>query len=156
MRQNGFTFVELLISLAIIAVLASVAYPLAELKKQRMREQELMTSLREIRAAVDAFKQASDEGRIQRVAGTSGYPRTLQQLVDGVENVKDPQRRKLYFLRRMPRDPMHSDLAAPAHATWAKRSYASASDKPAEGADVFDVYSRSPAVGLNGVPYREW
>lgn len=156
MRQNGFTFVELLISLAIIAVLASVAYPLAELKKQRMREQELMTALREIRAAVDAFKQASDEGRIQRVAGTSGYPRTLQQLVDGVETVKDPQRKKLYFLRRIPRDPMHSDRAAPAHATWAKRSYASPSDKPAEGADVFDVYSRSPAVGLNGVPYREW
>lgn len=156
MRRNGFTFVELLVSLAIIAALASIAYPLAELKKQRQREQELKLALREIRSALDAYKQAADEGRVQRTGGSSGYPRTLQELVEGVENVKDPQRRMLYFLRRIPRDPMYPDLTAPAHVTWSKRSYASPPDRPAEGADVFDVYSKSADVGLNGVPYKEW
>lgn len=156
MRRGGFTFIELLISLAIIATLASIAYPLSELKKQRGREQELQSALREIRAALDAFKQAGDEGRIQRSGASSGYPSSLDDLVRGVEDVKDPQRKSVYFLRRIPRDPMHTDPAVASHLTWRKRSYASPADMPAEGADVFDVYSGSEKAGLNGVPYKEW
>lgn len=155
-RLAGFTFIELLVTLAIIAVLASIAFPVVELKKQRERERELRTALIEIRTALNAFKRAGDEGRILRRAGESGFPKTLQDLVDGVEDIKDPARRKLYFLRRIPRDPMFPDQTAPGHITWGKRSYGSPPDKPIEGADVFDVFSRNPEIGLNGVPYREW
>lgn len=152
----GFTFIELLVTLAIVAVLASIAYPMAELAQQRARERELKVALREIRTALSAYKRAGDEGRIPRRANESGFPSTLQVLVDGIEDAKDPSRKKIYFLRRIPRDPTNSDAGAPATATWGKRSYASPPDKPAEGMDVFDVYSRSSGVGLNGVPYGEW
>lgn len=155
-RTTGFTFIELLVTLAIIAVLASIAYPMAELNKQRERERELKVALREIRGALSAYKRAGDEGRITRRANESGFPRSLLELVDGVEDAKDPTRRKIYFLRRIPRDPTFTDPAAPAASMWGKRSYASPPDKPAEGADVFDVYSQSAGVGLNGIPYREW
>lgn len=155
-RARGFTFIELLVSLAIVAVLASIAFPMAELTAQRQKEQELRRALREIRTALDAYKQAGDEGRIVRRAGDSGYPRSLQELAEGVEDAKDPARRKMYFLRRIPSDPMFPEPSAPPQSTWGMRSYASPPDKPMTGADVFDVYSRSSAVGLNGIPYREW
>lgn len=155
-HSSGFTFIELLVTLAIVAVLASIAYPMAELAQQRERERELKEALREIRTALTAYKRAGDEGRIPRRANESGFPSTLQVLVDGVEDAKDPARKKIYFLRRIPRDPTNPDAGALAPATWGKRSYASPPDKPAEGLDVFDVYSRSPGMGLNGVPYREW
>ncbi|MFN9490612.1 MAG: type II secretion system protein [Betaproteobacteria bacterium] len=152
----GFTFIELLVSLAIIATLASVVFPLAQLQKQREQERELRSALRDIRSALNAYKRAVDEGRVVIKPGESGYPRTLQDLVDGVEDAKDPMRRKIYFLRRIPRDPFAADHSVPAHSSWGKRSYASPADKPLEGNDVFDVYSRSPGVGLNGIPYKEW
>ena len=155
-RQTGFSFVELLVTLAIISVLASIVYPMTELRLQRQREQELRIALREVRSALDAYKQAGDEGRISRGPADSGYPRTLQVLVEGVQDQKDPARRKLYFLRRVPRDPMFPDPDVPAHLTWLQRSYASAPDRPTEGADVFDVFSKSDGVGLNGIPYKEW
>jgi general secretion pathway protein G len=155
-RQTGFSFIELLVTLAIISVLASIVYPFAELKQQRQREQELRVALREIRSALDAYKQAGDEGRIRRNPGDSGYPKSLQQLVEGVEDQRDPARRRLYFLRRVPRDPMFPDSSVPAHLTWLQRSYASAADRPAEGDDVFDVFSKSDRMGLNGIPYKEW
>lgn len=155
-HSSGFTFIELLVTLAIVAVLASIAYPMAELAQQRERERELKIALREIRTALSAYKRAGDEGRIPRRVNESGFPSTLQVLADGVEDAKDPARKKIYFLRRIPRDPTNPDQEAPALATWGKRSYASPPDKPAEGMDVFDVYSRSPGIGLNGVPYREW
>ena len=156
MRDRGFSFIELLVTLAVISVLASIVYPMAELRQQRQREQELRAALMEIRSALDAYKQAGDEGRIPRGAADSGYPKSLLELVEGVPDVKDPGRRKLYFLRRIPRDPMFPDPGVPAHLTWLLRSYESPPDRPAKGSDVFDVFSTSEGAGLNGVPYKEW
>jgi len=156
MRARGFTLVELLVTLAIVGILASAALPLAELAVQRQKEMELSRSLREIRAALDAHKKAWDEGRMEKKVGQSGYPPTLETLVQGVVDAKDPQKKRIYFLRRLPADPFHDGEPAPPAQTWGKRSYASPPDAPAEGADVFDVYSRSTRAGLNGIPYRQW
>lgn len=154
--QIGFTLIELVITVAIIAILATVAMPMVELTVQRNKEQELRTALRQIREAIDAYKLAVDEGRIIKSADESGYPKSLEILVEGIENDKDPNKAKIYFLRRLPRDPLASDINTPAAETWGKRSYASEPDDPQEGEDIFDVYSLSSGTGLNGIPYREW
>lgn len=156
MKGAGFTLIELVITLAILGVLATVALPLGELTVQRMKEQELRRSLREIREAIDAYKQAFDEGRIARQSGDSGYPKRLEDLVTGVEDQKNPKKQRIYFLRRLPRDPFADDPSLGPAASWAKRSYLSPPDEPSEGDDVFDVFSRSRTVGLNGRPLREW
>ena len=153
---SGFTLIELVITVAIIAILASVAMPLNELVVQRSKEQDLRRALRDIREAIDAYKQASDEGRIAKGVGESGYPKRLKDLVSGVEDQKSPKKDHIYFLRRLPRDPFAADATLGAEATWAKRSYESPPDDPKEGEDVFDVYSLASGVGLNGQPYREW
>lgn len=155
-RPAGFTLIELLITVAIVALLAGMAAPVGELAIQRGREQELRSALRQIRGAIDAYKQAVDDGRVVVEAGASGYPRDLGLLVEGVDDARSPEARKIYFLRRLPRDPLNSDPALAPAATWGKRSYASPPDNPQEGDDVFDVYSRAPGIGLNGLPYREW
>ncbi|HZP92631.1 MAG TPA: type II secretion system protein [Burkholderiales bacterium] len=154
-RLRAFTLIEMVITVAIVAILASAAMPLVQLNAQREKEQELRTALRQIREAIDAYKQAADDGTIEKKADASGYPPNLHVLVDGVENIKKPDKPKVYFLRRLPRDPFapESDTA---EETWGKRCYASPPDEPSEGDDVFDVYSKSEEVGLNGVPYRKW
>ncbi|MDH4095773.1 MAG: type II secretion system GspH family protein [Betaproteobacteria bacterium] len=153
---RGFTLIELLITVAIIATLASIAMPLSELAVQRAKEAELRKALRDIRDALDTYKRASDEGRIVRAADQSGFPPALQVLVEGVTDARSPSGAKIYFLRRIPRDPMTESPETPPASTWRLRSYASPPDKPVPGKDVFDVYSASTRMGLNGIPYREW
>lgn len=153
---RGFTLIELVVTVAIVAILASVAVPLVELNVQRTREHELRTALRQIRGALDAHKRATDEGRVLARTGGSGYPRTLSELVDGVSDAKSPTTARIYFLRRLPRDPFNTDRSLSAAETWGLRAYSSPPDTPAEGEDVYDVYSRSGRTGLNGQPYRGW
>jgi general secretion pathway protein G len=155
-RAQGFTVIEMVITVAIVGLLASVAVPLAELTVQRAKEHQLRQALRQIRTAIDDYKRAADEGRVAKAADASGYPPSLDVLVDGVQNAKDPAKRSIYFLRRLPRDPFYSDPAARPAETWGLRSYESPPGSPRAGKDVFDVYSTSMATGINGTPYREW
>jgi len=149
MKAHGFTLIEMVITVAIVALLASVALPLAEMSSQRGKEQDLRRSLRDLRGAIDAYKRAFDEGRIAKEIDKSGYPPSLKVLVEGVADATKPKGAKIYFLRRIPPDPVSGE-------DWGLRSYESPSDEPKPGKDVFDVYSISDAVGINGIKYREW
>ena len=153
---RGFTLIELVITVAIIAVLASAVLPLSELVQQRAKEQDLRRALREIRAAIDAYKQASDEGRMVKRVGESGFPKRLEDLLEGVEDQKSPKREKIYFLRRIPRDPLAVDPNQAPAETCGKRAYSSPPDDPRDGEDVFDVFTLAAGKGINGRPYREW
>jgi general secretion pathway protein G len=156
MAQRGFTFIELVIVVAIVAILVAGLIPLAEVASQRAKEQDLHAALRQIRTAIDAYKQATEDGRVARKADETGYPPSLDILAAGVANEKDVEKRKIYFLRRVPRDPFFADAEVPAVKTWGLRSYESPPDNPHDGKDVFDVYSLSNEKGLNGVPYKQW
>jgi general secretion pathway protein G len=157
MRSRGFTIIELVITVGIVSLLATAVVPSAALIYRRERETELRASLRTIRGGIDAYKHASDTGRIKKEADKTGYPPNLQALVDGVEDASLAKRGvKIYFLRRLPRDPFWPDATTPAADTWALRSYASAPDDPQPGDDVYDVVSRSSRSGLNGAAYRDW
>lgn len=154
--QHGFTLIELVVTVAIVGILATMVAPMLEMTAKREREAELRSALREIRNAIDAYHEAAVEKRIELPADATGYPRSLDVLVAGVPDLKEPDSPPLRFLRRLPRDPMNPDGSQSAADSWGKRSYASPYDEPMEGEDVYDVYSRSQAVGLNGVPYRDW
>jgi len=156
-RSKGFTLIELVITVAIIGILASVAVPFAELAVRRSKEQELRTALRQIRTALDDYKKAGDEGRIERIADSSGYPPNLEILEKGVPDMQNPDKKgRVYFIRRIPRDPFHTDGTVSAAATWGLRSYESPPNEPEPGKDVYDVYSKSDETGINGVPYKQW
>ncbi len=154
-RSSGFTLVELLITVAILSLLAGGAMTFADLSVKRSQEQELRSALRQIREAVDAYKVAADANLIRKAADESGYPPTLAALTEGVPELNSVTGKKLYFLRRLPRDPM-ADPALPPEATWGLRSYESDPANPQPGRDVFDVHSLSPRLSLGGRPYREW
>jgi general secretion pathway protein G len=154
--SQGFTLIELAITVAIVGILAAAAYPLAELSVQRQKENELRAALRDIRNAIDAYHAAALAGNIARSIDETGYPKRLDDLTQGIDNLKDPKHAKVYFLRRLPHDPFADDQSAPAAETWGKRSYTSPPDQPLEGEDVFDVYSQSERIGMNGTAYRDW
>ncbi len=152
--DRGYTFVELLVVTTILLILASAVMPLARVTSQRQREAELRRTLREVRTAIDRFKDAADQGQIAASdlePGSEGYPPDLETLVEGISVVNDASGRKLKFLRRVPVDPMTSS------AEWGLRSY---TDRPDAtrwgGGSVFDVYSTSDGTALDGTKYREW
>ncbi|MBX9676914.1 MAG: general secretion pathway protein GspG [Methylotenera sp.] len=158
-RLKGFTLIELIVTVTIVAVLASVAMPMLKMTVQRSKENELRANLRLIREAIDAYKKAADDGRIKKSIEDTGYPPNLEILVNGVVNEKDANKNKLKFLRRIPLDPMTTVTNAESDDlpnNWGLRSYASEAAKPVAGDDVFDVYSQSQQLGINGVPYSKW
>jgi len=152
---RGFTLVELMTAMAIVAILGAVITPMIIATVKRDKEHELRVALRQIRQALDDYKQAGDLGRIPRLPGESGYPPSLGVLVTGVRDPLDPAGRRIFFLRRLPRDPFASERLPPEQ-TWGIRSYGAEPGTIGPGADVFDVHSLSRGIGHNGVPYREW
>jgi len=152
--QQGYTFIEIVVVTAILLVLASAVMPLAQVTAQRQREVELHRSLREVRTALDRFKDAVDSGQIAQSElepGNEGYPPDLETLVEGITPANDATGRKLKYLRRIPIDPMTNSME------WGLRSY---QDKPDAttwgGKNVFDVYTKSTATALDGTKYRDW
>jgi general secretion pathway protein G len=152
--NDGYTFVELIIVTTIVLILASAVQPLAKVTIQRQKEVELRRVLREMRTAIDKFKDAADAQLIPPTelrAGSEGYPPDLDILVEGVGVVNDATGRKLKFLRRVPKDPMTGDTE------WGKRAYQDRPDSTSWGGqNVFDVYSLSGGTGLDGTKYRDW
>jgi general secretion pathway protein G len=151
---TGYSFIELVIATAVLMVLASAALPLARVSMQRQREAELRRNLREMRLAIDDFKRWADAQRISTLdvsIGSENYPPSLEILVEGVPFSNDASGRKKKFLRRIPVDPITN------RTDWGLRSYADAPNASVWGGmSVFDVYSKAPGVGLNGVKYRDW
>lgn len=154
-NREGFTLIEMMVTLTLLAILGLAVVPMAQLSAKRQQEAELRQTLRDIRNALDAWKQATDEGLIAKSATESGYPPSLSALVIGAEDIRTPGRRMIHFLRRVPRDPFAAP-EIPAEKHWGLRSYASSAENPKPGDDIYDIYSLSPGTGLNGIPYREW
>jgi general secretion pathway protein G len=148
--ETGLTLIELIVTFTIIAVIAGLAVPLAQNSVRRRQEEDLRRALRQMRVAIDRYKEASDLGLIQVTLGTEGYPENLEVLVDGVDQIGAVDR-QLRFLRRIPLDPMTDSV------DWGLRSY---QDDPESnswgGENVFDVYTRSEAAALDGSLYRDW
>ena len=159
---RGFTLIEMLITLALVGLLAMSSLPLYEVTARRMKESELRESLRIIRGGLDAYKTAVDAGWLKKEAGQSGYPPTLEILTESLlrADAADPNgtdaASRIVILRRLPRDPFATDPQVPSAQTWNLRSYASRPDDPQPGIDVFDVASKSAATALDGTPYASW
>ncbi len=154
MKSRGFTYVELLVVTTIVLILASAVQPLARVTIQRTREAELRRVLREMRTAIDKFKDAADSGQIPTTelkANSEGYPPDLQALVDGVSVANDATGRQLKFLRRIPMDPTTGD------SEWGLRAYQDKPDSSSwSGQNVYDVYSKNQGTALDGTKYRDW
>jgi general secretion pathway protein G len=157
-RGAGFTMIEISVALAVMSVLMLGAIPIYRTEQLRAKEQELRLALMQIRQALDEYKRAGDDQRIVKKVGASGYPESLDALASGTPKANAQGSEWIYFLRRLPRDPFASEELAkrPASTTWDTRAYASPPDSPAPGVDVFDVFSKSKRLGLNGIPYNKW
>jgi general secretion pathway protein G len=156
-HQRGFTLIEMIVTLALLGTLAAAAAPLVRHYHQQQQETLLRESLRSIRDAIDRYRQASEEGRIEKKTDASGYPPSLKSLVEGMVDKTSPNASLIYFLRRIPRDPMCDCSGRSDEETWRVRaSTQPPGDFSGGGKDVFDVSSSSTAIGLNGVPYAQW
>ena len=149
--RKGLTLIELIVAFTIMAMLTAMAVPLARYKVRRDQERELSNALRELRKAIDDYKDAALAGKIETKLGTDGYPETLDQLVAGVKLLQNAEGKKIKFLRRIPIDPMtrtrewglHSEQDDPASQSWGRQN-------------VFDVYTKSTERARDGTPYAEW
>jgi len=152
--EGGYTFIELLVVTTILDILASAVMPLARVTSQRQREAELRRDLREMRTAIDRFKDAVDQGQIATsdlATASEGYPPDLETLVDGISAANDASGRKLKFLRRIPVDPMTRGTE------WGLRAYTDPPDATSwGGGSVYDVYTTSDGTALDGTKYRDW
>jgi general secretion pathway protein G len=156
-RANGFTLVEMIITLSLLAVLALSALPLGKMAVKRENEVELQRALRLVREAIDAYKKLADEKKFEVGEDTEGYPPTLEALVKGVEvqdksaTDKAARKRIVKFLRRIPKDPMTNSF------DWGLRSYQDDPDSDVWGEEnVYDVYTKSQALALDGTRYKDW
>lgn len=155
-RQGGFTLIEMMVTLAILATLAAAALPQVQRWQQRQKEEMLLEALRDIRGALDRYKLATDEGKIDKQADVLPYPPTLESLVEGVVDKTSPNKQKIYFMRRIPRDPFCDCDGKTDAQTWRTRSSTEPPGSFNGGRDVFDVSSASRETGFNGVPYAQW
>ena len=156
MKNAGFTLIELVVTVMIVSVLAAGAVPIVQLTNQRNQETELKQALRQIREAIDMYKKAADEGKVKKTIDQTGYPPSLEVLERGVINQADAKGKVIKFIRKIPRDPMSRDADLKPAETWGRRSYASDFNAPAEGVDVYDVYSRSSKKAIDGTIYNTW
>ena len=148
---RGFTYLELIVTMVILAILASAAVPTSRMLIKRKKETTLRDALMEMRIAIDRYKRAIEEGVIQNTPlDQYGYPADLTELIEGAPTSKDPQI-KIRFLRKVPMDPMTGE------AEWGKRSVQDEFDASSWGGqNVFDVYSLSDGTGIDGTEYSEW
>jgi general secretion pathway protein G len=159
---RGFTYIELVVTLALVGLVSLLALPLYELTATRMKEAELRQALRVLRGALDTYKAATDSGSLKREPGESGYPPRLEILTEVLDLASKPDAsgslasQRLVILRQLPRDPFSTDPTLPPEQTWNTRAYASRADDPQPGDDVFDVSSKSAATALDGTPYASW
>jgi general secretion pathway protein G len=152
--SRGFTFVEIIVVTAIVMILAAAVVPMAQVMAQRQREAELHVALRDMRTAIDKFKDAVDQGLIPSTEldpANEGYPKDLELLVNGVQVANDASGRKLKFLRRVPIDPMTRSTE------WGKRSYQDRPDATTWGGqNVYQIYTTSEGTALDGTKYKDW
>jgi general secretion pathway protein G len=156
-QRKGFTLTEMLVTLTLLAILATAIFPLAKTAVKREREIELQRNLRTIRGAIDAYKRLADEQKIEFDEDTEGYPPDLETLVEGVEVTEEGEEGEesttkiVKFLRRIPKDPMTNSFE------WGLRSYQDDLDSDVWGGEnVYDVYTKSLATALDGTKYRDW